>query len=179
MPTQTSNQKKEKAIFAGGCFWCIQPIFENIPGILSSIAGYTGGHVDFPTYEQVCSGNTGHYESVEITFDPSIISYQEILSIFWKNIDPLDPEGQFCDRGNSYRTAIFFTNDIQKELAERSKSDMESGLKTRVATAILPASTFFPAEDYHQDYHSKNPIQYKFYRSACGRDRRLKEVWQK
>lgn len=178
MSIQGANQSIETAIFAGGCFWCMQPVFENIPGILSSTAGYTGGHLENPTYEQVSHENTGHYESVEITFDPEIISYQEILKLFWKNIDPIDAQGQFCDRGDSYRSAIFYSNERQKELAEQSKTDLEKELKMPVATGIIPASKFYIAEDYHQDYHSKNPIRYKFYRSACGRDRRLKELWK-
>lgn len=179
LTAQVENNKIETAIFAGGCFWCVQPVFENVPGILSSIAGYTGGHVDNPTYEKVSHENTGHYESVEITFDPSMISYEAILQLFWKNVDPLDAKGQFCDRGDSYRSAIFYTNDTQKELAEKSKSDVEKLLNAKVATEILPASKFFPAEEYHQYYHKKNPIRYKFYRTRCGRDKRLKEVWGK
>jgi len=178
MSIQASEKSTETAIFAGGCFWCMQPVFENVPGILSSTAGYTGGHVENPTYEKVSHGNTGHYESVEIAFDPSIISYEEILKLFWKNIDPVDAGGQFCDRGDSYRSAIFYANESQKDLAEQSKVDLEKKLKTPVATSIIPASKFYPAEDYHQDFHSKNPIRYKFYRASCGRDRRLKEVWK-
>lgn len=178
MPTKDSNRTTNTAIFAGGCFWCMDPVFENIPGILAATSGYTGGHLDNPSYEQVCQGDTGHYESVEIIFDPSIISYEQLLSLFWKNIDPIDPEGQFCDRGDSYRTAIFYSNETQKDLAELSKAQVEKLLKTKVATAILPASKFFPAEDFHQNYHNKNPIRYNFYRAACGRDKRLKEVWK-
>lgn len=174
-----SSEKNEIAIFAGGCFWCMEPVFENRPGILSTKSGYTGGHVENPTYEEVSHGNTGHYESVEVIFDPFIVSYEEILSLFWKNIDPIDEGGQFCDRGDSYRSAVFYTNDRQRELAELTKAELEKSLKAKVATAILPASKFFPAEEYHQDYHSKNPIRYNFYRAACGRDRRLKEVWKK
>lgn len=178
IPMQTSAQNTETAIFAGGCFWCMQPVFEKMPGILSSTAGYTGGHVENPTYQQVSHENTGHYESVEVKFDPSIISYEQILKLFWHNIDPLDPDGQFCDRGDSYRSAIFYTNDMQQEIARQSKAEVEKDLKAPIATLIVPASKFYPAEDYHQDYHRKNPIRYKFYRYSCGRDKRLKEVWK-
>lgn len=176
--THHSNIDVETAIFAGGCFWCMQPVFENKPGILSSTAGYTGGHVENPTYQQVSHENTGHYESVEVKFDPDTISYHQLLELFWHNIDPVDAVGQFSDRGDSYRSAIFYSNDAQKKLAEQSKAEIELALKKKVETVIIPASKFYSAEEYHQDYHKKNPIRYKFYRYKCGRDRRLKEVWE-
>lgn len=179
MSGDSSTKPSESAIFAGGCFWCVQAAFDDLPGVLSTTAGYTGGHIDNPTYEQVSHENTGHYESLKVTFDPAIISYAKILDIFWQNIDPLDAGGQFCDRGDSYRSAIFYLNDEQKFIALKSKADVEKELKEKVATGIVEAVKFYPAEDYHQEYHKKNPIRYKTYRYLCGRDKRLNEVWKK
>lgn len=169
----------ETAIFAGGCFWCEEAVFDDVPGILSATSGYTGGHTKNPTYEDVVTETTGHYESVKITYDPSKISYNEILKLFWHNVDPFDAEGQFCDKGPSYRSAIFYLNSAQKQAATESKKEMEKKLGKPIATQIIQASTFYPAEEYHQEYHKKNPIRYKFYRFACGRDKRLNEVWDK
>jgi peptide-methionine (S)-S-oxide reductase len=165
------------ATFAGGCFWCMQPAFEDLPGVRSTVVGYTGGHTKNPTYEEVSAGGTGHAESVQVTSDPARISYAELLRVFWHNIDPLTPEAQFCDHGHQYRSAIFTHDDEQRRLAETSKADLEQKHGWTVVTEIVPATTFYPAEEYHQDYHRKNPIRYKFYRTTCGRDRRLREVW--
>lgn len=179
MAAETSIDNTQSAIFAGGCFWCVQEAFDDLKGVISTTAGYTGGHTKDPTYKQVSHENTGHYESLKIVFNPSIISYQQLLEIFWRNVDPLDDGGQFCDRGDSYRSAIFYSDDEQKSLALKSKNDVEKELKATVVTAIAPAVKFYPAEDYHQEYHKKNPIRYKFYRKRCGRDKRLNEVWKK
>lgn len=168
----------ESAIFSGGCFWCVQAAFEDLNGVISTTAGYTGGYLENPTYEQVSHEKTGHYESLKVIFNPSAINYQKLLDIFWNNIDPFDDEGQFCDRGESYRSAIFYTNDEQKTLALKSKNDIEMKLNAIVTTAILPAGIFYPAEDYHQEYHKKNPIRYKTYCYLSGRNKRLKDIWK-
>jgi peptide methionine sulfoxide reductase msrA/msrB len=180
--TDTSAQTSlEKATFAGGCFWCMEHPFEKLEGVLEVISGYTGGQKDNPTYEEVSSGMTGHLEAVQITYDPSRISYSEILDIFWKQIDPTDPGGQFVDRGGQYRSAIFYHSEEQKALAEKSKSELnKSGrYKNPIVTEIIKASEFYKAEDYHQDYSKKNPIRYKYYRYNSGRDQYLKKVWGK
>lgn len=168
----------DSAIFAGGCFWCSQAAFDDLKGVSSTTAGYTGGHTQNPTYEQVSHENTGHYEAVKVDFDPSIITFEQLLDVFWKNVDPLDAGGQFCDRGDSYRSAIFYSDDAQKSLALKTKDNIENRLKATVETKIIPAEKFYPAEDYHQEYHIKNPIRYKFYRYRCGRDKRLNEIWK-
>ena len=167
------------ATFAGGCFWCMEPPFDAMDGVKSTVSGYTGGHLDNPTYEQVSSGGTGHYEAIRIEFDPEKVSYPELLEVFWVNIDPTDGAGQFCDRGDQYRSAIFYHTEEQREAAHASKKALkESGrLSKSVVTPIEAASTFYAAEDYHQDYYKKNPIRYKFYRTGCGRDRVLKKLW--
>ena len=168
-----------KATFAGGCFWCMEGPFDSTPGVVSTTSGYTGGSVKRPSYEQVSSGETGHAESVEVVYDPAKVSYAQLLETFWHNVDPTDGGGQFCDRGNQYRTAIFFHDDDQRRLAEKSKGDIEAAgtLKKKIVTQIVPASEFYPAEDYHQDYYQKNPARYRFYRFNCGRDARLKSLW--
>ena len=175
----TQSPKTVKAIFAGGCFWCMEPPFDKLDGVIATTSGYTGGHTKNPSYEQVSSETTGHYEAVELTYDPRKINYATLLNVFWHNVDPLDPKGQFCDKGDSYRTAIFYLNDEQKKLAEDSKHQlMDSGyFKNEVVTVIDAAQTFYPAEDYHQDYYQKNPVRYKYYRFACKRDQRLKDLW--
>ena len=171
--------KLEKATFAGGCFWCMVPPFEALKGVVSVTAGYTGGHKKNPTYEEVSSGTTGHAESVEVVYDPSKISYSKLLDVFWYNIDPTVKDRQFCDVGEQYRTAIFYQNDEQKKLAEDSKKAIEQSkaLSGPIYTQIVPASVFYKAEEYHQDYYKKNPVRYKFYRWNCGRDQRLQEIW--
>ncbi len=165
------------AIFAGGCFWCMEPPFEKLDGVSSVISGYIGGSVRNPTYEQVSAGRTGHTEAVEITYDPAKVTYEQLLDIFWHNIDPLTANAQFCDHGPQYRSEIFPANAAERAAAEASKSSIAAKLKRQVVTEITDATTFFPAEDYHQDYYEKNPIRYKFYRTSCGRDSRLKELW--
>jgi peptide-methionine (S)-S-oxide reductase len=165
------------ATFAGGCFWCMQPPFDAVPGVVSTTVGYTGGHVDHPTYEQVSAGGTGHAESIEVVFDPAKVSYRELLGVFWRNVDPTTRDKQFCDIGHQYRTAIFVHDDEQRREAEASRDAVAKRLGQPVVTEIVPAGTFYPAEDYHQEYYRKNPVRYRFYRYTCGRDRRLAEVW--
>ena len=171
--------KKQTAIFAGGCFWCMEPPFEKLKGVTSVTSGYTGGQKKNPTYEEVSAGRTGHAESVQIVFDPEKVSYEKLLDVFWHNIDPTTPDRQFCDRGSQYRSAIFYLDDEQKRLAFESKAALEKSkpFKEPIVTEIKPAEQFYPAEEYHQDYYIKNPVQYNSYRSGCGRDRRLKELW--
>ncbi len=166
-----------KATFAGGCFWCMQRPFDETPGVVSTTVGYTGGTKSDPTYEEVSSGTTGHAESIEVLYDPSKVSYQKLLDIFWHNVDPLTPNGQFCDHGTQYRTAIFFHDEAQKRLAEESRKDIEARLERPVVTQVAAAGPFYRAEEYHQSYYRKNPIRYHLYRSGCGRDERLREIW--
>jgi len=167
------------ATFAGGCFWCMEPPYDKVDGVLSTTSGYTGGNIKNPTYEQVSSGVTGHAEAVQITYDPAKVGYEKLLEIFWHNIDPTTPDRQFCDKGNQYRSGIFYHNEEQKKLAEQSKATLEKikPFDASIVTGITAASEFYPAEDYHQDYYKKNPIRYKFYRHSCGRDQRLQELW--
>lgn len=168
-----------KATFAGGCFWCMEHPFDELAGVMSVTSGYTGGQAKNPTYEQVSSGGTGHAESVQVVYDPRKIGYPELLDVFWHNVDPLTPNAQFCDHGSQYRSAIFYHTDEQRVLAEASKQKLEQSgrFKQPIVTQIVPASTFYPAEEYHQHYYRKNPVRYKFYRWNCGRDARLKKVW--
>ena len=165
------------ATFAGGCFWCMEPPFDALAGVISTTSGYTGGSVENPSYEQVSSGSTGHAEAVQVTYDPAEVTYQELLEVFWRNVDPLDRGGQFCDRGSHYRTGIFVHDAQQARLARQSKQEIGARFEQPVVTEIVDAGPFYPAEDYHQDYYEKNPIRYKFYRWNCGRDARLAEVW--
>jgi peptide methionine sulfoxide reductase msrA/msrB len=176
---QNTTRHQETATFAGGCFWCVQSDFDKHHGIIEAISGYTGGHKPNPTYEDVSSGLSGHLEAVQVRFDPAIISYDKLLEIFWKHVDPTDKGGQFVDRGAQYRTAIFFHDDRQKTAAESSKLALaRSGrFEKPIATEILPMKEFFPAEAYHQNYYKKNPIRYKFYRANSGRDQFLKKAW--
>ena len=171
----------ERATFAGGCFWCMEPPFDAVPGVFSTTSGYAGGRVKNPTYEQVSSGGTGHAEVVQVVYDPARIRYERLLEVFWRNVDPLDAGGQFCDRGRQYRTAIFFEGETQKGAAEESKRRLEASgrLSGPIVTEITPLETFYPAEEYHQDFHRKSPIRYKTYRFGCGRDRRLEALWGK
>lgn len=166
-----------KATFAGGCFWCMEPPFDDIEGVRSTTSGYIAGDVDDPTYEQVSSGGTGHAEAMQVLYDPEEVSYEELLHVFWRNVDPFDAGGQFCDRGNQYRTGIFYHSDEQRRLAEASKAELTSRFDEAIVTPVEPATTFYPAEEYHQDYYEKNPLRYKFYRTSCGRDGRLEEIW--
>jgi peptide-methionine (S)-S-oxide reductase len=167
------------AIFAGGCFWCVESDFDKVPGVTGTVSGYTGGGTEDPTYRQVSAGGTGHREAVKITYDPKTVSYDKLLHVFWRSVDPTDGGGQFCDRGDSYATAIFATDAEQRAAAEASKKAlMESGvLEAPIVTPVEAAGAFYPAEDYHQDYYKKNPIRYKIYRYGCGRDGRIKALW--
>lgn len=169
------------AIFAGGCFWCMETAFEGVPGVGAVVSGYCGGKVENPSYEQVSGGRTGHAESVQVTFDPDQISYAKLLDIFWHNIDPLTPNAQFCDHGTQYRPAIFYANEAQKSAAEAAKAALEKSgrLHGTIVTEITAAGPFYAAEDYHQDFYKKNPLRYKLYRQGCGRDARLKALWGK
>jgi len=172
---------EEVATFAGGCFWCVESDFDKVPGVVRTISGYTGGLLKDPTYKRVSAGGTGHREAVQIFYDSKKVSYEKLLDIFWLSVDPTDAGGQFCDRGRSYETAIFANSPAQRRLAEASKQKLnKSGvLKKPIVTPIETAGVFYPAEDYHQDYYKKNPLRYKFYRYACGRDARVREVWGK
>ena len=175
-----SPHQRAVAIFAGGCFWCVEADFDKVPGVLGTTSGYTGGKVVNPTYHQVSAGSTGHTEAVEIAYDPSKVSYQKLLDVFWRNHDPLAKDRQFCDSGSQYRAAIFFHDEEQRKLAEESKKAVQARFAPRaVHTEIVKAGAFYKAEDYHQDYYEKNPIRYKFYRFNCGRDQRLEELWGK
>jgi peptide-methionine (S)-S-oxide reductase len=169
------------ATFAGGCFWCMEPPFDKIDGVLSTTSGYTGGNKENPTYKEVSRGSTGHAESVQVVYDPKRVSYEQLLNVFWHNIDPTSAGGQFCDWGNQYRSEIFYHDENQKRLAEQSKAALEKSkpFKEPIVTRITAATTFWPAEEYHQDYYQKNPVRYKFYRYGCGRDKRLQELWGK
>ncbi|OQX25553.1 MAG: peptide-methionine (S)-S-oxide reductase [Desulfobacteraceae bacterium IS3] len=167
----------KKATFAGGCFWCMEPPFAQLEGVISATSGYAGGDVKEPTYEQVCSGKTGHAEAVEIVYDPSKITYSELLDVFWKNIDPTQINGQFADRGTQYRTAVFYHDEEQKGIAEASKEKLQQSGKydKPIVTEVVPAAEFYKAEDYHQDYYKKNPVRYKYYRQGSGREQYLKK----
>ena len=167
------------ATFAGGCFWCMEPPYDELDGVISTTSGYTGGHKQNPTYEEVSAGTTGHTEAVQVVYDPKRIGYERLLEVFWRNIDPVTPNAQFCDHGTQYRSGIFYHDAAQRRLADESKRVLEaSGRFTApIVTEIVAAGTFYPAEEYHQDYYKKNPIRYKFYRTSCGRDRRLAELW--
>ena len=165
-----------KATFAGGCFWCAESDFEKVRGVISVVSGYTGGRVANPTYEQVSMGGTGHREAVEVTYDPAKVTYGQLVDVFWRNIDPLDSTGQFCDKGEQYLAAIYWHDAEQRRIAELSLRNAKRRFGN-VATDVLPAGPFYVAEGYHQDYYKKNPVRYRFYRAGCGRDARLKQVW--
>ena len=167
------------ATFAGGCFWCMEPPFDRIAGVTATISGYTGGRVANPTYEQVSSGTTGHAEAVQVIYDPKKVSYEKLLEVFWVNVDPTVKDRQFCDSGHQYRTAIFYNDEAQRKAAEASKAALEKSkpFKEPIVTPVEKAGAFYPAEDYHQDFYKKNPVRYNFYRTGCGRDARLKQIW--
>jgi len=169
------------ATFAGGCFWCMEGPFDKLQGVTSTTSGYTGGHTENPTYKQTSTGKTGHTEAVQIVYDPEQVSYEKLLDVFWHNIDPTTADQQFCDRGSQYRSEIFYHNDEQKQQAEASKAalDKNKPFEELIVTQISKASTFYAAEDYHQDYYKKNPIRYRYYRHGCGRDKRLEQLWGK
>ncbi len=181
LATAASAQQTETATFASGCFWCTESDFEKVPGVIDATSGYLGGKTANPTYKEVSAGGTGHTEGVEVKYDPSKVTYQQLLDVYWKNVDPFDKGGQFCDRGDQYRPAIFYHNDEQKRLAEESKAALEKSgrFKDPIVVEITQASTFTKAEDYHQNYADKNPIQYIIYRHGCGRDARLQAIWGK
>ncbi len=175
--TRAAKPPMARATFAGGCFWCMEPPFEKIPGVASVTSGYTGGQKVNPSYEEVSAGGTGHAESVDIVYDPAKVTYAQLLDVFWHNVDPTQGDGQFCDHGQQYRTAIFYHDAEQKRLAEESRDKVQARLQKPVVTEIVAASRFYPAEEYHQDFYKKNPVRYFTYRAGCGRDRRLKELW--
>jgi methionine-S-sulfoxide reductase len=177
--SSSAGGKTETATFAGGCFWCMESPFDKLEGVMSTTVGYTGGTVKNPTYEQVCTGATGHAEALEIAYDPARISYEKLLEVFWKNIDPTQENGQFADRGSQYRTAIFYHGEEQKRLAEASREQLEKSGKfsAKIVTEIVPAQEFYPAEEYHQEYYKKNPGHYQLYRSGSGREKYLKKIW--
>jgi peptide-methionine (S)-S-oxide reductase len=176
-----SDKSVATAILAGGCFWCMEPPYDKLEGVVSTTSGYIGGQTKNPTYHEVAEGTTGHAEAVQIAYDPTKVSYEKLLEVFWQNIDPFTPNAQFCDHGSQYRSAIFYQNEEQKRLAEASKQKLEkSGRFTQpIVTEIVPAGEFYVAEDYHQDYYINNPTRYKYYRYRCGRDARLEEIWGK
>jgi len=178
-PKSMTGPRVAVATFAGGCFWCMEPPFDKLEGVISTISGYTGGTTQRPTYEQVSAGSTGHAEAVQVTYDPSKVSYEKLLDVFWHNIDPTVRDRQFCDVGSQYRSAIFVHDAEQRRLAEASKAALERSrpFKGAIVTPVVDASTFYPAEEYHQDYYRKNPIQYQYYRIGCGRDLRLRQLW--
>ena len=176
---EAAEPEQASAIFAGGCFWCMEPPYDKLDGVISTTSGYIGGSVPNPTYEQVSAGGTGHTEAVRVLYDPSRVDYQQLVDVFWVNVDPTQVDGQFCDHGNQYRTGIFYADGEQKQDAQQSLTELK---KTKpfagdIVTEISPATVFYPAEDYHQDYYQTNPLQYKYYRWACGRDQRLMELW--
>ena len=173
--------KLETAIFAGGCFWCVEEAFEKVPGVTKAVSGYIGGTVANPTYEQVAAKQTGHAEAVEVTYDPAKVSYAQLVDWFWRNIDPFDPNGQFCDKGSPYRSGIHYRGEAQQKIAEASKTALEASgrFKQKIVTELVSAGTFYPAEDYHQDYYKKNASRYQYYKFACGRAQRLEAIWGK
>jgi peptide-methionine (S)-S-oxide reductase len=178
-PAPSTSPGSATATFAGGCFWCVEADFDKVEGVISTTSGYTGGSKVNPSYEEVSRGGTGHAEAVEILYDPAKVSYQKLLDAFWRNIDPLVKDRQFCDHGNQYRTAIFYRGDEQRSLAEASRAAIATRFKQPIETQIVAAGPFYKAEDYQQDFYVKHPIRYKFYRCNCGRDTRLEELWGK
>ena len=176
-PVTTSTL--ETAVFAGGCFWCVEADFDKIDGVVSTVSGYTGGTVDEPTYRQVTRGDTGHYEAVKVSYDPTRVSYEELVDYFFHTIDPTDPRGQFCDKGPSYRTAVFVSSPDERQIVESEIASIDDSgvLPGPVVTKVIDASTFWPAEAYHQDYYRTTPIKYRFYREGCGRDAKLEQLW--
>ena len=170
-------QELKKAYFAGGCFWCMEESFDQVDGVLSSISGYSGGHLKNPKYHDVIYKDTGHVEAIEITYDSNVVSYENLLNIYWRNIDPFDSEGQFCDKGKSYRSVIFFQNQPEKELIDKSFKNLESKLNRKIVTLVWKFDKFYPAEDYHQDYYEKNFIRYLMYKNGCKREDTLRKIW--
>ena len=178
LPTHAQDTKDTaQATFAGGCFWCVEEAYDEIDGVLHTVSGYTGGKEQNPSYEQVSQGATGHAEVVRVEYDPSQVDYATLLEAFWHNVDPFAEDRQFCDSGSQYRSAIFYHNDQQKQLAEKTKAELEQRFDRDIATQIAPAEQFWEAEDYHQNYYEKNPVRYRFYKAGCRRTERLEEVW--
>lgn len=175
-PTATADEKVT-AIFAGGCFWCVESDFDGVPGVLSTTSGYIGGSAETANYKAVSSRPTGHYEAVQIVYDPGKVSYRQLLNVFWRSVDPTDAGGQFCDRGPSYKTAVFVKNDNERKIALATKNKAEETLGKTVVTKIVMAGPFYKAEDYHQDYYMRNPVRYKVYRYGCGRDQKIRALW--
>ena len=175
----TAASTLETAVFAGGCFWCTEADFDKVDGVVSTISGYTGGTVDDPSYRQVTSGNTGHYEAVKVSYDPEKVSYEELVHYYFRTVDPTDPRGQFCDKGPSYRTAVFVEDEDERDTVESEIESIEASgvLPGPVVTKVLEETEFWPAEDYHQDYYRTTPVKYRFYRKGCGRDAKLKKLW--
>lgn len=182
LPLQAADLSSDRKIatFAGGCFWCMEHPFDELDGVIDTLSGYMGGDLNNPSYQQVSAGGTGHAEVVQLRYDPSKITYKKLLSVFWSNIDPTTKNRQFCDKGNQYRSVIFYHNTEQQKLAEQSLAQLNISkpFKDPIVTELTAATAFYPAEDYHQDYYLKNPIRYKYYRYSCGRDKRLKQLWQ-
>ena len=172
-----SAQDLATATFAGGCFWCVESDFDHVPGVVETISGYTGGTSENPNYSQVTAGGTGHREAVRITYDPTKVTYEQLLTAFWRSVDPTDDGGQFCDRGRSYETAVFVHDDEQRQQAEMSREQAEADLGRKIVTPIEDAGPFYPAEDYHQDYYKKNAVSYNFYRWRCGRNQWVEDLW--
>ena len=175
------ERSQAKATFAGGCFWCMEEVFEGLEGVVSVISGYTGGEMANPTYEQVSAGGTGHAEAIEVLYDSDKVTYQQLLTVFWRNVDPTTPNAQFCDHGNQYRSAIFYHDEKQKEAVETSLQTVNrtKAFPQTIVTEIVPASAFYPAEEYHQDFYTKNSVRYKYYKWNCGRAKRLEQLWGK
>jgi peptide-methionine (S)-S-oxide reductase len=180
-PAPAAKPGLAKATFAGGCFWCMEEVYDKVPGVLSTVSGYMGGVQKNPTYEQVSTGRTGHAEVVQVEYDPAKVTYARLVDVFWRNIDPTQKDGQFCDHGPQYRSGIFYHNDEQKRLAESSRVNLSKNkpFKGEIVTEVTKAAEFYPAEDYHQDFYRKSPTRYKFYKSGCGRDARLQQLWGK
>ena len=177
-PAASTAAGLQTAIFASGCFWCTESDFDKVQGVVKTISGYTGGRVARPSYEQVSNGGTGHAEAVEVTFDPAVVSYERLLDHYWHNVDPFVANRQFCDVGDQYRPAIFVRDASQRAAAEASKAKIQNQFKDPIRVEITQATTFYPAEQYHQDYYKKNPVRYRYYRWSCGRDQRLEEIWK-
>ncbi|MEO0768887.1 MAG: peptide-methionine (S)-S-oxide reductase MsrA [Cyanobacteria bacterium J06649_4] len=175
--TETLAANLTTATFAGGCFWCMEHPFDELPGVADTTSGYTGGTVESPTYYQVSNGDTGHVEAMQVSYDPTQVSYETLLETFWHNVDPFDDLGQFCDKGNQYRSAIFYSSPEEQAIASATKEELATKFDRTIATDILPASTFYAAEDYHQNYYQTHPVRYKVYRFGCGRDQRLSDIW--
>lgn len=175
----SGSQKTQVATFGGGCFWCVEPPFDKLAGVISTTSGYTGGTLSNPTYEQVSAGETGHVEVVQVVYDPAKVTYEKLLDTYWHNVDPLTPDRQFCDAGSQYRSAIFYHNEEQRRAAEASLLALKQARKFTepIVTQLIAASAFYAAEEYHQDYYLKNPVRYKYYRFRCGRDKRLEQLW--